>query len=68
VKIFSVLLNTNVRAVLIILSHISMEKPYTQADHIAKLIKTANDLGIKTYIATSQVELWDNPRYDEFFK
>jgi hypothetical protein len=45
-----------------------MEKPYSQADHIIKLIKTANDLGIKTYIAPSNIELWDNPRYDEFFK
>ncbi len=47
---------------------ISMEKPYTQADHIASLIKTANKLGVKTYVASSNESLWDNPRYDEFFK
>jgi len=45
-----------------------MKRKYTEADHIASLIKTANELGVKTFIASSNVELWDNPRYDEFFR
>jgi hypothetical protein len=39
----------------------------SQLNHISKLIDSANKLGIKTYIAPSQVELWCDKKYDEFF-
>jgi predicted peroxiredoxin len=39
----------------------------SQLNHISKLIDSANKLGIKTYVAPSQVELWSNKKYDEFF-
>jgi hypothetical protein len=39
-----------------------------QLEHIKKLIKAANELGIKTYVAKSNVDLWEDKKYDEFFK